>query len=491
MRKIFDKQPLGIEDIEIGKEHVKQIRNGEEVELEPINALYDAGLLKDLDRDAIPAGVEYLWFKGFYEEGDDGQGIYALVPEDAYYYSEREDDVGLYIKANGRLYEREGSWNKYPDSSIEVLRGEKRHYIMFEWYGARPNDSSYNCFWILEHAYRTIYVKTIELKASQHYYFKQYTDITISRTSSLEIRGNNAYMHFDIFAGAFHWEIPTILEYIIMRDINYASIVPQFSFDGNKCRYFNIYHNSNIQQPIGKGYVYKKDDQEIVGSINVTSLPKISKIHKAYNAVVNKKYVDEIYKLPDNLATFDKEEREAEITDDNKYNISGYKQTVITLERDTEFDDLEDNDIITKEELAKWLLEHVDELLPESEFRIVTVPAGFEYLQFKVHIKKFTIDTQTFIVYQGADLVWGNIYNYNYILDDIEKYKYTCSLYENNLGWTCTYINKEGESVEYFKDATFDSEVVEYLDEEEPATLLGGYWRVNKEVYDIRYWEKL
>lgn len=466
MKKIFDKQLLGIEDIEIGNKPIQQTRNGEVVELEPINALYDAGLLKDLDRDAIPEGVEYLWFKGFYEEGDDGWGIYALVPEDAYYYSEREDDTGLYIKANGRLYEREGSWNKFPDTSIEVLRGEKRHFIMSEWYGARANDSSYNCFPILEHAYKTIYIKTIELKANQHYYFKQYTDITISRTSSLEIRGNNAYMHFDIFAGTFHWEIPTILDYIIMRDINYASIVPEFSFDGSKCKYFNIYHNSNIHQPSGRGYVYKKDFQEIQGDINITSLPKISKINYDENAIVNKAYVDSLYELPDNLVQFDKDAREE---------ITGFKQTSITLERDILLEDLDDNDIVTTEEFISWLQANIADLVDLNIFKSTGVPPGFEYLQFKVIAKYFA---DIIVYYNGVDFIIKN--------DELTQVYLT----KEDSKYTCVEVISD-ESV--FTNKDLDKEEVIFLEALEPANLFIGdkTWRLNKEENDIKYWEKL
>lgn len=467
MKKIFDKQLLGIEDIEIGSQPIQQTRNGEVVELEPISALYDAGLLKDLDRDAIPVGVEYLWFKGFYEEGDDGQGIYALVPEDAYYYSEREDDTGLYIKANGRLYEREGSWNKFPENtSTPALRGEKRHFIMFEWYGGRHDDSSYNNFWILEKAYKTIYIKTIEMKANKHYYFKQYTDITISRTSSLEIRGNNAYMHFDIFSGTFHWDIPVILDYIILRDINYASIVPEFSFDGSKCRYFNIYHNSNIHQPVGRGYVYKKDSQELTGEVNVTSLPTISKINYDENAVVNKAYVDSLYELPDNLVEFDKDAREE---------ITGFKQTSITLERDIPLEDLDDNDIVTVDEFKQWLEINFTDLIDNNIFKSIGVPIGFEYLQFKVIAKYFG---DIVVYYNGSNFI---------IKDGVLEGVF---LIESDGKYSCTELISNAL---VFENKELDNEGNIFLDILEPANLFIGEksWRLNKEENDIRYWEKL
>lgn len=467
MKKIFDKQLLGIEDIAIGNQPIQQTRNGEVVELEPISALYDAGLLKDLDRDAIPIGVEYLWFKGFYEEGDDGQGIYALVPEDAYYYSEREDDTGLYIKANGRLYEREGSWNKFPeDTGTAALRGEKRHFIMFEWYGGRHDDDTYNNFWILEKAYKTIYIKTIEMKANKHYYFKQYTDITISRTSSLEIRGNNAYMHFAIFAGTFHWEIPTILEYIILRDINYAGIVPEFSFDGSKCKYFNIYHNSNIHQPVGRGYVYKKDSQELTGEVSVTTLPKINKINYDDNAIVNKAYVDSLYDIPDNLVQFDKDTREE---------IAGFKQTTMTLERNIALEDLDDNDIITIDEFTKWLEVNFAELIDLNIFKSITVPPGFEYLQFKCIAKYFG---GTVVYYNGVDLI---------IKDDVLT---QVILTEKDGKYTCT---EAIDNAQVFTNKPLDKEESIFLDYLEPANLFIGSktWRLNKEENDIRYWEKL
>lgn len=467
MKKIFDKQLLGIEDIAIGNQPIQQTRNGEVVEVEPISALYDAGLLKDLDRDAIPVGVEYLWFKGFYEEGDDGQGIYALVPEDAYYYSEREDDTGLYIKANGRLYEREGSWNKFPeDTGTAALRGEKRHFIMFEWYGGRHDDDTYNNFWILEKAYKTIYIKTIEMKANKHYYFKQYTDITISRTSSLEIRGNNAYMHFAIFAGTFHWEIPTILDYIILRDINYAGIVPEFSFDGSKCKYFNIYHNSNIHQPTGRGYVYKKDSQELTGEVNVTSLPKIGKINYDDNAVVNKAYVDSLYEIPDNVVHFDKDTREE---------ITGFKQTSITLERNIPLANLDDNDIITMDEFKQWLDTNFNDLIDLNIFKNISVPPGFEYLQVK-NIARYFGDIVVY--YNGV----------NFIIKDNTLLQVL--LEENDGKYSCKEVISE---LQVFIDRALDKEETMFLEALEPSNLFIGdkTWRLNKEENDIKYWEKL
>lgn len=468
MKKIFDKQQLGIEDIAIGNQPIQQTRNGEVVELEPINALYDAGLLKDLDRDSIPVGVEYLWFKGFYEEGDDGQGIYALVPEDAYYYSEREDDTGLYIKANGRLYEREGSWNKFPETSSPALRGEKRHFIMFEWYGGRHDDSSYNNFWILEKAYKTIYIKTIEMKANKHYYFKQYTDITISRTSSLEIRGNNAYMHFDIFSGTFHWEIPTILDYIILRDINYASIVPEFSFDGSKCKYFNIYHNSNIHQPVGRGYVYKKDSQELIGDINVTSLPTISKINYDENAVVNKAYVDSLYKLPDNLVEFS-----------NSIELNAFKQVAINITRPTTaLEQLQDDDLVTKDELYKWLLDNINSMVNTGDY-ISIIPIGFEYLQFKPNTKVFTIVGDTFYVLD----INGTYYSY------IDGSRIQVTLEQAADKYNCYY--ELDTRIYVFQNAMLQEETKMFYALEEPANLFGGSWRLNKEANDIKYWEKI
>lgn len=468
MKKIFDKQLLGIEDIEIGSQPIQQTRNGEVVEVEPISALYDAGLLKDLDRDAIPVGVEYLWFKGFYEEGDDGQGIYALVPEDAYYYSEREDDTGLYIKANGRLYEREGSWNKFPENTgTPALRGEKRHFIMIEWYGGRHDDSSYNNFWILEKAYKTIYIKTIEMKANKHYYFKQYTDITISRTSSLEIRGNNAYMHFDIFSGTFHWEIPTILEYIILRDINYASIVPEFSFDGSKCRYFNIYHNSNIHQPTGKGYVYKKDSQELTGEVNVTSLPKISKINYDENAVVNKAYVDSLYELPDNLVEYS-----------DNIEISAFKQVAIDLKRNINFSDLDDDDLVTQAELYKWLLDNINSMINLDEY-VSIIPIGFEYLQFKPNVKVFSVSNS---LYHILDIN-GTYYSY------VDGSRLQVTLEQTIDKYSCYY--ELDARVYIFKDAILQKEIKIFYESEEPSNIFGGSWRLNKEENDIKYWEKV
>lgn len=465
MKKIFDKQLLGIEDIAIGNQPIQQTRNGEVVEVEPISALYDAGLLKDLDRDAIPVGVEYLWFKGFYEEGDDGQGIYALVPEDAYYYSEREDDTGLYIKANGRLYEREGSWNKFPeDTGTAALRGEKRHFIMFEWYGGRPNDDTYNNFWILEKAYKTIYIKTIELKANKHYYFKQYTDITISRTSSLEMRGNNAYMHFAVFAGQFNWEIPTILDYIIFRDINYAGIIPSFGFEAAKCKYFNIYYNSNIPEPKGKGFVYKKDSQELTGNISVNTLPKINKINYDENAIVNKAYVDSLYEIPNNLVQFDVAEREV---------VTGFKQTAITLERDIPLEDLEDNDIVTNEEVNNWLLANIDELIDKDIFKSISVPAGFEYLQFKVIAMSF----------KGYTIYYNGIY---FIIKDERLVQCTVTIVDN------LYTVSDGTTVLFTNLPVLKEETI-FLEQTEPANLFIGdkTWRLNKEENDIKYWEKL
>ena len=486
MQKVFDKNLLGIEDIEIGNGVVTQTRNGSEVELEAINGLYEMGLLKDLNRDKIP-NAEYLWFSGFYEEGDKGQGIYVLVPEDAYYYTPREDDTGLYIKAtDGRMFERDGSWDKFGPDAIPVLREEKRHWVMFEWFGGRPNDSTYNCFPIMEYFFRTTYIKTIECDANQHYYFKQYTDITFERKSSLEVRGNNAYLHFDIFAGQFEMTIPTILDYIIMRDINYASIVPVFAFPADKCKYFNIYHNSNIYQPNGKGYLYKKDDSIVTGTYSIKDLPIITKVNLDDNALVNKAYVDKIYNLPENLVNYEGER-----------NITGFKQLGVQIERNGQtLDDLEDDDIITQEEFAKWLNDNIDALLPEKKWTNFSLPSGFEYLQFKAKFKKFMVGEQPYYLYQNYEIIDEVMTEVEYILDEQNR-KQQGTLTEVNGKWKYVYQmlqeDQTYKDIVYFENATWDGQIVEdFLDEEVPEALwLGTSWRLNKEENEARYWEKL
>lgn len=466
MKKLFNKQLLGIEDIEIGNGKVTQTRGGKEVELDAINTFYDAGLLKDLDRNNLPDNVEFLWFKGFYEEGDKGQGIYTLVPEDDPAI-DREDNLGLYIRANGKLYEREGShW----------YEGDKKYnWVMIEWFGAKSNDNTYNCFDLLKYCFESTYIKIIECDANKHYYFKQYTDITFTRTLSLEIRGNNAYFHFAIFAGKFEMEIPVLLDYIIMRDINYADIVPIFSFPAEKCRYFNIYHNSNIH--INKyGYVYKTYTQDIEGQWHLSELPTINKVNYNDNALVNKAYVDKIYQLPENLALFDGDR-----------NITGFKQTQITLDNQLSLEDLDDDDLITKDILHKWLNDNISSLLPESKFSLSYLPIGFEYLQFKCKYKVFYVSDEPKLVYcddrTGLDI--------DYIL--IDNARHSCSITETKGKFKCVYLGNDFNEQVFFNNASGDNEyIIDYLEEEQPDRLfINLRWRLNKTTDIAKYWERI
>lgn len=200
------KKPLGAEDIAIGTGHILQTRNGVEKTYHKVPVQCDMGLLADCKFEEISSDLTELYFSGYYEEGDYGEGIYKKVGVGT------DHNTGIYI-TNGSVV-----WKRQYDT-----------YVRPEWFGAKGDGVSDDA----EAFIIALMYGAIELGHNKHYRCELLKVNTIPITQNIDIIGNQATV-----------EVVSILDSnkLIFQLVNNIQIRCEFvTFKSNLEKIFHFY----------------------------------------------------------------------------------------------------------------------------------------------------------------------------------------------------------------------------------------------------------
>lgn len=173
------KSKLGLQDLQIGSGHIIQERSGKSNKYHKLNIQADMGLLCNLEIEKIPDDYLYLYFSGFYEDGDGAEGVYKQVEYEIDKLAEAQDytDYGAQI-SNGKKV-----WVRIIDDN----------YVRPEWFGAK-GDGKTNDYKAIVQALNYGYVEFVENK---EYYCYIQEEQYVAIAQQLEILGNNAKVIFN------------------------------------------------------------------------------------------------------------------------------------------------------------------------------------------------------------------------------------------------------------------------------------------------------
>lgn len=436
----FIKTQLGLEDTVVGQHTITQIRNGKQLDGTALNIPYNCGLLKNYYKDA--PNVDILIFTGFYEEGDLGAGIYEKLDTD------QEEDIGVILQTDNGKYRRLGS-------EVSVIP---------EWFGA-VGDGKFNNVYIFETMLKAEY--TICLTTGKNYYLNLFTHTQLP-VQFINIYGNGATI-------TINREPPFRLA--LNSNDPYNIHISDVVFANNHLLEF-VSNPQNVTFDIAKNvfntafdygeYVTTNKEQTIF-NWKVDKLFAVSNYSLAKN-LVTKKQVDEAAKLP------------ATVASKHDTNIPGLK-LVNTLEfnRIADFTPTDD-DILSVDEVKKYLEDNTQQYLPNMDYKLVSVPPGETYTQYKAIVASglntTTRKREDIFVYTDklANITAG------YRVVDGELQMLNIAVAGKNL--TCDNgIDKPF----VISNVTL---TVDYIETQEPASVYGGIWKMEYEATFCKHWRK-
>ena len=159
------KKPLGVEDLEIGTGHIIQMRNGEVNTYHKIPIQCNMGLLSKCKFEDISSDLLEIYFSGYYEEGDYGEGIYKRVGDGT------SHNIGTYITNNSVYWKR----------SFE-------QYVRPEWFGAKGDGVNDDA----EAFLTALMFGSVELAHNAHYKCDLLKVNVIPIIQNIDVIGNQA-----------------------------------------------------------------------------------------------------------------------------------------------------------------------------------------------------------------------------------------------------------------------------------------------------------
>lgn len=160
------KQKLGYEDLVIGTGHLSQERNGSTKKFyHKINIQCNMGLLYNCDFSTISSDLQEIYFSGFYEEGDLGEGLYRLVGDGSHH------NIGIHI-SNGSVF-----WQRV-----------FTQFVRPEWFGAHGDGITDDA----EAFIIALNFGNVELREDAHYRLEMLKTNYLDINTNIDIIGNNA-----------------------------------------------------------------------------------------------------------------------------------------------------------------------------------------------------------------------------------------------------------------------------------------------------------
>lgn len=224
LTKRWKKDHLGKEDLELGKGHVSQYRDGRHFIGHKVGMVKELGLLND----AILSGaikqlsddITAIRFTGYYEEADGGEGIYVSTGT---LYA--EEDIGVIINSATTSYQR-----VYDFLSVNI-----------KWFGAKGNGRDNDLVPFMK---ALAYPKILLQK--EKYLLRADRTVEVTLYNALEIVGNDA----------------TLVLQAIQSDVMFR-LTPRYAINHLILNYINI-------QGVGLDKVFDIQQQHLITFLNVS-----------------------------------------------------------------------------------------------------------------------------------------------------------------------------------------------------------------------------
>lgn len=320
------KQKLGYEDIVIGTGHITQTRSDITKKFyHKINLQCNLGLISTCDFNSIPSDLTEIYFTGYYEEGDAGEGIYRCIGNDTTH------NVGIYI-SNG----------------IKCWKREFNEYVKPEWFGAKGDGLTDDAIPFTT----ALLYGSIELTEGKHYKIELLQTNIIPLSKSIDLIGNNAILEINsiletnklIFSlepdvtvkfkfVTFKSNLPKIFNFYnsITADIKYCEFIPESINPFNTTEYltqqgqqtlttttilegrnFKNIVATNELHPINKNDLKSLKIEEIPNAVSVNGDDEITGLKTFYvnpigpkavepNQIVTLGQMKELVKLPQSI----------------------------------------------------------------------------------------------------------------------------------------------------------------------------------------------
>lgn len=261
LTKRWKKDHLGKEDLELGKGHISQYRDGKHFMGHKVGMVKELGLLND----AILSGaikqlsddITAIRFTGYYEEADGGEGIYVSTGT---LYA--EEDIGIILNSATTSYQR-----VYDFLSVNI-----------KWFGAKGNGKDNDLVPFMK---ALAYPKILLQK--EKYLLRTDRTVEVTLYNALEIVGNDATLILQAIQSdvMFRFTPRYEINHMILNYINIEGVGLDRVFDIQQqhlITFLNVSHfvsySPDYLAPDYPEYVYtKKNNQVLTGKWTFESSP--------------------------------------------------------------------------------------------------------------------------------------------------------------------------------------------------------------------------